>query len=970
MTWAFTSHEDLTSTNVPADAFLTTNFSYGSNLAAPTTFNTSGCKAGWAAQTLVYFKPKVTVPKNAADAAENMLEWTITPATGITFTPSSVSITACTAGGTGDPQVTIYAIYSDDTQETVQSITNPRRPDKTEQGDGPSVYSKTLTSAKSGTFKVRLYFAGLTNTSKGAAVTNIVVTGNVNGTPVATTTYTITAATNDASLGSATGTATVVENEEVTLTAIPTTAGKFTKWQKDGEDFTGNTANPLTVTATADATYTAIFEALPKISFDKGEGTGTTPAVAYVEKGTAYTLPFGFFLIKEGATLTGWNDGTNTYAPGASYTVNDDVTFAAVFTDNTVSLGSAETTVNWTFATKDGAPTIACEGSELDYVQQVKIGSTPLDVVMHINTNQDAGISGKKGKVNNTSGDNRAQVNAGTVFTIPAIDGMVVTITATNTGDASESSVKFDGNDADSYENGVLTYTYNGTANTIDLIDQGNALYPSGIVVTYPSTLNWAKPTIAVGDFNFENKGYKVTITGVGTLMVAENDGDYAAQTSPYVTYATATTTYKAKSTGAGKEDSEVVEEEVANTFDSSKKYVAWVYESNYKNAPNNYAIADDEIYKALGANYNVVGVDIKDYISAITTEQSTALNGNMENADLVVISEAVTGKSKGVIALKDIVGSVPVLSMKFFSYSSGRWEWGTPKNADKAVVAITPVSKLYKVLDGVTFTDDNVALFDYPNEQNHIQYIESWSAEPDGDAILAKTGEYTAMHASTSKKFFGLGLSCDDFTKYNANAITIVKNAAAMLIAGEALDMKVMKVTEAGYATIVTEEATDFAAMGIEAYKAKVSDSKTSVELTAVTAAPAATPLVIAAAEGLYEIKTATSPAAVEDNDLVAGPVTGDGASHYVLGMEGTKVGFGLLKSGVVLPSTKAYIAASKLTNAPFFEIVINGDVTGVKAIENDELRIENVYDLQGRRVANPTKGLYIVNGRKVAIK
>ena len=29
-----------------------------------------------------------------------------------------------------------------------------------------------------------------------------------------------------------------------------------------------------------------------------------------------------------------------------------------------------------------------------------------------------------------------------------------------------------------------------------------------------------------------------------------------------------------------------------------------------------------------------------------------------------------------------------------------------------------------------------------------------------------------------------------------------------------------------------------------------------------------------------------------------------------------------------------------------------------------------ENVYDLQGRRVEKPTKGLYIVNGKKIVIK
>jgi hypothetical protein len=34
---------------------------------------------------------------------------------------------------------------------------------------------------------------------------------------------------------------------------------------------------------------------------------------------------------------------------------------------------------------------------------------------------------------------------------------------------------------------------------------------------------------------------------------------------------------------------------------------------------------------------------------------------------------------------------------------------------------------------------------------------------------------------------------------------------------------------------------------------------------------------------------------------------------------------------------------------------------------MQNDEKKDNAVYDLQGRRVVNPTKGLYIVNGKKV---
>lgn len=50
---------------------------------------------------------------------------------------------------------------------------------------------------------------------------------------------------------------------------------------------------------------------------------------------------------------------------------------------------------------------------------------------------------------------------------------------------------------------------------------------------------------------------------------------------------------------------------------------------------------------------------------------------------------------------------------------------------------------------------------------------------------------------------------------------------------------------------------------------------------------------------------------------------------------------------------------------------ISFNDETTGVKTIDNDQLPIHNtIYDLQGRRIENPTKGLYIRNGRKEVVK
>ena len=185
-----------------------------------------------------------------------------------------------------------------------------------------------------------------------------------------------------------------------------------------------------------------------------------------------------------------------------------------------------------------------------------------------------------------------------------------------------------------------------------------------------------------------------------------------------------------------------------------------------------------------------------------------------------------------------------------------------------------------------------------------------------------------------------------------------------------------IVQVTNAAYATHVLADDIDFTKTPeVKAYKAQVNGDK--VDLIEVTAAPAGTPLIIAATKDVYTLeKAGATPAAVTGNDLVAGPVTGDGASYYALGKEGSTVGFGLLANSVVLPATKAYILASKFSGGEaraFYEIDIDGISTGINMVNGEGLKVngsETYYDLSGRRVLYPTKGLYIVNGKKVVIK
>ena len=192
--------------------------------------------------------------------------------------------------------------------------------------------------------------------------------------------------------------------------------------------------------------------------------------------------------------------------------------------------------------------------------------------------------------------------------------------------------------------------------------------------------------------------------------------------------------------------------------------------------------------------------------------------------------------------------------------------------------------------------------------------------------------------------------------------------------------DVTAATITDAGYATFVPSSKVSVPT-GVKAYIATAATTS-AVTLSAedaITVIDENTPVIIKGAEGTYYFPISTADASnTSGNLLKAGPLTdSDGTNYYVLGKEGDKVGFGLLADGVELPATKAYIPASAFvsggTPAPAFVPFFFGEMetTGVNDVRSKMADVRgDVFDLQGRKVANPTKGLYIVNGKKVAIK
>lgn len=186
------------------------------------------------------------------------------------------------------------------------------------------------------------------------------------------------------------------------------------------------------------------------------------------------------------------------------------------------------------------------------------------------------------------------------------------------------------------------------------------------------------------------------------------------------------------------------------------------------------------------------------------------------------------------------------------------------------------------------------------------------------------------------------------------------------------------VKVTSAGYATYVSDSKLDFTDKGIKAYIAKA-DGTTGVTFEQVKKVPANTGVLLYKDGGTTE----EIPVLSGDADDVTGNVfkqgTGaavaseDGNLHnYILNNVGGVVGF-YKAAGKTVATNRAYIQIDEKRTPVKGFIALPGsdEETGIETMRDGENeKMSAIFDLSGRRVAKPTRGLYIVNGKKVLVK
>ncbi|MBR2203124.1 MAG: hypothetical protein IJ914_02840 [Prevotella sp.] len=185
--------------------------------------------------------------------------------------------------------------------------------------------------------------------------------------------------------------------------------------------------------------------------------------------------------------------------------------------------------------------------------------------------------------------------------------------------------------------------------------------------------------------------------------------------------------------------------------------------------------------------------------------------------------------------------------------------------------------------------------------------------------------------------------------------------------------------------ATLVSDKALDFTDVNdITAYVATKA-SAGSVTFSPVTKVAENTPLYIKANEESGSVINVNVPEATEGavdysaTNLLKGSATSQTSlqsttnkTYYVFGVKGNEAGFYPVSSSSSFNSAagKAYLELTdgQAAGARAIEMnfVFDAAPTGIATVR--QTMAENVYyNISGQRVANPTKGLYIVNGKKV---
>ena len=172
---------------------------------------------------------------------------------------------------------------------------------------------------------------------------------------------------------------------------------------------------------------------------------------------------------------------------------------------------------------------------------------------------------------------------------------------------------------------------------------------------------------------------------------------------------------------------------------------------------------------------------------------------------------------------------------------------------------------------------------------------------------------------------------------------------------------------TTNGYATFSSPAAVDFSESGAEVYTVSVDGNNAVLTKVESGKVPANTGVIIKSESATVEGKCIYNASALEGNQLIAATKEVSEKRIYILVADGESVKFTTMTSGA-LAAGKAYLPAATTSEARELNLVV-GNATGISEV-NAAGKSAELYNLNGVRVSQPVKGLYIQNGKKIIVK
>lgn len=268
-----------------------------------------------------------------------------------------------------------------------------------------------------------------------------------------------------------------------------------------------------------------------------------------------------------------------------------------------------------------------------------------------------------------------------------------------------------------------------------------------------------------------------------------------------------------------------------------------------------------------------------------------------------------------------------------------------------------------------------------------------SWAYSGSYAALMEDNGKYAHFAVSTPGQIafaHALGDGVGDYSGYLAHSYYTV-NSSNVVVGGQATDAAAQwtfqEVTtvnvemhdgEDGYSYATFYAPFDATFDGATAYTITKGDPIDGVGSAATTTVvsgtvPAGTPVVLIA-DGVVTSCVAnivgSGAAALGDNNILSGHYFAGTVSDGSLVFGKGNYGPGFYRYSdysTVLGANRAFIAPENASNIR--ALVFVDPTTGISStLLNTENG--NAYDLQGRRVQNTQKGLYIINGKKVIVQ